>query len=80
MDSSLFFHQLAIERCQHSLAQLCAVTYMVQDLDSGDLPVGAEHYQTIRALIERINSDLAFLQGGLSSGKDLGGALNSAGS
>jgi hypothetical protein len=58
MFKGLFFHKLAVERCQHNLAQLCAVIANFQ----GQTEESAEYYNgTALLLIETMNRDLTLL-------------------
>ena len=57
MYNDAFFHKLAIERCQHNLAQLCAALFTGMNCDRNG--VGG---QTVQALIEILNKDLHILE------------------
>lgn len=60
MYSDAFFHKLAIARCQHNLAQLCAALFVGMNCDQNN--AGG---QTIQALIEILNRDLFILSGSI---------------
>ncbi|MCC7305263.1 MAG: hypothetical protein IT558_03275 [Alphaproteobacteria bacterium] len=57
MRDSWFIYKLAIERCQHQLAQLCAVTAYQRELQLTD---PAAHKTTL-LLLENLTRDLGML-------------------
>lgn len=61
MSAKAFLQKLAIERCQHNLAQLRAVTFLTPpentDQDSGDFSS-----DMLTLLVENMNRDLEFLE------------------
>lgn len=58
MSTHHFLYQLAIERCQHNLAQLCAIVHLDDDkkdnIDKAD--------QTVLRLIEALNRDIEIIK------------------
>lgn len=63
MHTDLFFHKLAIERCQYHLAQLCAATCVEFCSDEQK----AMQEQTVRLLLENLGRDLFVVQGMIES-------------
>lgn len=58
MCSDLFFHKLAIERCQYHLAQLCAATWVGLCHDEQK----TVQERTILLLLENLSRDLFVLR------------------
>lgn len=58
MSESAFFHKLALERCQHYLAQLAAAVAMSSRLSDGEQDSFTD---TFVLLVDSMNRDIAFL-------------------
>jgi hypothetical protein len=62
MNTTVFCQKLAVERCLHNLAQLCAVMFLMQE---GNLAQSDMQYRTIKDLIGCLNRDLGLINGSL---------------